>query len=1093
MLCIFQSQHKWLDVSNLTLSSWDTSHDTIITVTLYGIQIQTCYWNISDLNLNISKSLLPEMTLTIDERKRNNLKGFNKPSVIVYNSTVQHLIGSSINLHILQVYIIDPQTSDKPIFMLESSWVEIVDSRFHGINVTRETDQSAAVLYIYDCQAKVESSHFSSNSAHRGTIRSDTSRMTVSNCKFQQNQGEYGGALCVIRSNVSLMSSEFKGNQAKQGGALNIQHRSELTIYNCKFQQNQGAYGGALVGFKSTNVSLMSSEFKRNQASEGGAMIIQDRSELTIHNCKFQQNQGHYGGALSTPQSRVSLMSSEFKGNQAIQGGAINAQDDSILTIKKCSFKSNKATGSSDRDAPVKLKEFRRNLRAAKSHSEKHWQGNLDLGNINHTGDLFMNRENQGDDSALGAAILSASNVTITIVHSEFIGNSAAGGISGAICVFNNSQLEVHSSLLANNTAFNGGAIAGGKNVTITVNNTVFTNNTGFFGGAILLGYGVNGIFTNTSFIANSALYDSIQKSFNDDTQQQANIRKVELNKNMLYSNTTQSNNARKEQWNSRNKQKTGIKNKGHPFKQIFMRSNPSPPMGGAIIASNDVMIHIQTSIFINNTAANGGDAGALEAQSDVTLHIEDSVFDGNSAEHQYSSQGGAINVQMNVTMTMKNTTLSNNHANGGGGLLAAVHVDLHIINCTFLNNSAQNVGALFIGSMSRLTVTNSLFINNTGYEAFGAIVVQGGSTGYIVGCNFSGNTGARGSAIDVDQSLMNISHVSFTNVSPNIIYLTSSLQVYMSDCTIKNNSLRQFTPGNDDIYLITISDNSNAHITGCKFMYNDFHGIGFVHLIASKFYIDKSNIMHNSLKANFKVTSGFLSMNNCNVSFNNISSDGGLVRLEKSRIFMDKCGVHNNSAGGSGGIIAIESGSGNISIWNSSFSFNVAKQNGGVIYLIGNGYTSLSVVNSLFLHNHAEGNGAVMYVEYTADIALDSCNFTGNTAQTDSALYMYLDGCSSFRTAMCHFGSTIDSSACSIYFFLGHSNTDYLTYRTLFHTGGRTLNTSEHDFLQKAVSAGVIVVNNGGHPYNVTNEETPYATGEHQLNSTVVKDQRAT
>ncbi len=1077
VLCIFQVQHKWLDVSNLTLSSWDTSHDsnmsswdtshdTNITVTLSGLQLQTCYWNILGLNLNISKSMLPEMTLTVDERKRNDLNGVNKPSVIVYNSSIQHLIGSCINLSVFEVFIIDPQEGNKAVLMLKGSWVEIVDSRFHGIHVTGEADESAAVLYVQDCQANLKSSHFTSNSAYQATINSDNSRISVRNCKFQQNQGTYGGALSTTQSSVSLMSSEFKWNQAPGGGAMNIQ----------------------------------------------------DRSELTIHNCKFQQNQATYGGALAAIQSNGSLTSSEFIGNQAAQGGAINAQDDSILAIKKCSFKSNKATRSNGRDATVKLKELRRNLRAAKFYPDIRWHGNLDLSNISHTGDLFKNGENEEDDvHALGGAILGYTNVTITIIQSEFTSNTAAGGFSGAIAVNYNSELAVHSSLFTNNTASQGGAIDGDHNVTtiitqsqfvrnsaadgfggglggaiylahyshLEVNNSLFTNNTGRQGGTICLEKGVNAIFTNTSFIANSALFSSIQKVLNDDTQEQANIRKIELNKSMMSSNTTQSNTTKTEQWNSRNKQKTRGRNDGHSLKQVFMISNRQAPLGGAMFVGSDVMVHIQTSMFINNTAANGGYGGALSVAFDATLHLEDSLLHGNSAEQD--GQGGAMNVQYNVIMTMKNTTLSNNQADVGGGLVAMTNVDLHIINCTFLNNSAHGAGAMFIDISNYTAVTDSLFINNTGYETRGALAVQRNSDVCIVRCKFSGNTGAGGSDIYAYQSVINVSHVSFTNISPNIIYLTSSSTLHMSVCNIKNNSLRRSTQGNDDIFLIEISGNSNTHISDCNIMYNDFHGIGFVHLIASMFYIDKSNIMYNSLMANFKVISGFLSMENCNVSFNNISSNGGLITLKRSRISMDNCRVSNNSAGGLGGVIY--SISGNITIWNSSFSSNSAKQNGGVISLYSQGYSSLSVVNTLFHRNHAEGDGAVINTlpsesNILIDIALDSCVFIGNTAQSDTALY--LDTCSSLRTDMCHFETAIDSSHCSIYFILDFTNADYLTYRTQFHTGGRTLNSWEHGFLQKAVSAGVIVIDYAGaHPYNVTNEETPYAAGEHQFSST--------
>ena len=82
----------------------------------------------------------------------------------------------------------------------------------------------------------------------------------------------------------------------------------------------------------------------------------------------------------------------------------------------------------------------------------------------------------------------------------------------------------------------------------------------------------------------------------------------------------------------------------------------------------------------------------------------------------------------------------------------------------------------------------------------------------------------------------------------------------------------------------------------------------------------------------------------------------------------------------------------------------------------------------------------------------------------------------------MCDFepATHLGVKLCIMYFLLGGSNTDYLTHQTKFHVGNATLNSSQTDFLQKAVSSGDIVIDNGGNPYTVTNEDNPYASGQY-------------
>ncbi len=1037
-----------------------------------GLKLQTSYWNILDLNLNISKSILPKMTMTICKRGKDQPDYLNRLLVMVYNSPLQHLIGCYITLHVSEVSIIDPQQSNRPVFMLENSIVEIMDSTFQGIYVMGQTDDAPAVLYINNCLAQIKGSKFLSSTSYAAAISSYRSNISINKCQFELNQGlhGHGSALMALWSNVSVKTSKFKQNQAMQGGVLNVQYFSNLTIEQCTFDLNKAiGWNGTLFKGKLRRLRINTTSAEPYPKLHLGNVYRFTKTESE------EESVPAYGGVIYGARNvAITITQSEFNNNSALggAGGAIFTGWNVPMTVIQSRFIGNTATdqgvagkiyGSQNVTSPIVQSEFHDAIRGTDTIDGS---GGAIYGFLNVTATIiqsqFVNNTATVGGDGDGGAIVGNRNITINITQSWFIENSAARS-GGAILMMDNSMLEVHNSL--------------------------FTNNTAYFGGALNTQDHVKATFANTSFINNSAIKSST-KAFYDEEPEQARQGKNELNE---YSDTTKYNIARKYYMynnlkndvnaklhglieNETQTRKVRGQNEGNLFKQILIRGNDETSLGGAICVAPNATISILTSMFIGNKADNGF-GGAVVAAKTATVHIEDTVFEKNSA----GIQGGAMNVQLNVTMVMKNTILSNNQADRypGGGLVAMTDADLYFTNITFHNNTAKRtIGALYVGGNSRLTVTNSRFTNNTGHLGNGAIVITS-STANIMGCNFSGNTGH---CLGSKNSTIKVSKVIFTHVAPNIIYLISS-RLNMSQFCIQNNSLTKSAPGSENDFLIAIKDNSYANLTKSSIVHNDFPATGLVNIVMSTVHLEESNIMYNNLSSNLKVSSGFLSVSNVNVSVNNVIDGGGFISSHDGEITLTYCRVNENSAGGAGGVI--HSYSGNMSILDSIFLSNSATGMGGVISIESEGYSSLSIVNTTFYQNHAEGHGAVIHAQSAEgntliDIALDTCNFTENTAPSDSALYLI--DCSFLRTSTCYFEPAIHSNAtqCIIYFVnaIYVSNTDYLSYRTQFHMEKGAISSQEHDFLQNAVSNGVVVVHKNG-PYIVTNEETSYAGGE--------------
>jgi len=96
------------------------------------------------------------------------------------------------------------------------------------------------------------------------------------------------------------------------------------------------------------------------------------------------------------------------------------------------------------------------------------------------------------------------------------------------------------------------------------------------------------------------------------------------------------------------------------------------------------------------------------------TLTVSNSTFSNNSAA--FGDGGGIDNYG---TLTVSNTTFSNNAANSGGGSIGhggGIYNDrtLSVSNSTFTNNSALSGGGIYNDYLGTVTVSDSTFANNS-------------------------------------------------------------------------------------------------------------------------------------------------------------------------------------------------------------------------------------------------------------------------------------------------------------------------------------------------------------------------------------------
>jgi CSLREA domain-containing protein len=163
---------------------------------------------------------------------------------------------------------------------------------------------------------------------------------------------------------------------------------------------------------------------------------------------------------------------------------------------------------------------------------------------------------------------------------------------------------------------------------------------------------------------------------------------------------------------------------------------------GGGGITSLGTLT-ITNSTFSNNKA--GGSGGGLYAANSLT--IVNSTFSGNSAGDDGGGvfAGGSTTNISNSTFINNTQTISVPASKNGGAIYATVGTTT-VTDSTFsLNSTASNGGGIFVGLNATVNVINSTFYGNSATYSGGAVANTNGATLSISNSTLSGNTDGTG------------------------------------------------------------------------------------------------------------------------------------------------------------------------------------------------------------------------------------------------------------------------------------------------------------------------------------------------------------
>jgi len=183
--------------------------------------------------------------------------------------------------------------------------------------------------------------------AGAGGVRNDYGSPTFRNCRFVQNIGNDGGAVCNLSASPVFINCIFTGNEAVP---------ITITKNNEEDPIIAAASGGGVDNFGSSNPVFINCAFWENRAEYGGAIDVWENSSSTLYNCTLSGNVADFGGAIyncSYSPATTTIINSVLWGNEARNEDEIlNCGSRSSTTIVSytCIDGGYPGTGNIDRD-----------------------------------------------------------------------------------------------------------------------------------------------------------------------------------------------------------------------------------------------------------------------------------------------------------------------------------------------------------------------------------------------------------------------------------------------------------------------------------------------------------------------------------------------------------------------------------------------------------------------------------------------------------------------------------------------------------------------------------------------------------------------
>ncbi len=366
------------------------------------------------------------------------------------------------------------------------------------------------------------------------------------------------------------------------------------------------------------------------------------------------------------------------------------------------------------------------------------------------------------------------------------------------------------------------------------------------------------------------------------------------------------------------------------------LSANTAGGSGGAV-SSNRALI-VTDTIVSGNTATDHAGGAFLAGTSTATL--TNTTVSGNTA---LSGGGMSIYGEMNFV----DSVLSGNHATSGGG--AYSYGNLNFLNCEISGNTASGGGAVYSRIGATLTLSDTTVSNNTADNAGGGIDVNSQSEATITDSLFSNNSADVGGAI-YNRGDLHLEATAFNNNTAvtdggaifNRLYEASVAMTYWADCSLSGNSA-----GDDGGGIYGIGTQA-LHLANFTVSSNQATGRGGGIFSNGPTTITDSSVSGNSAGTDAGgVYGASYSIANSVISNNTAGLYGGGLYATSDATLGNSTVSGNTAAADGGGIYS--QGSQAVSLTNVTITANDAVGRGGGVYA-----PKLDFANTIIAQNTA-------------------------------------------------------------------------------------------------------------------------------------------
>ena len=613
-------------------------------------------------------------------------------------------------------------------------------------NQTFSGDEKREVIAAHQAHLLARSAILIKSSAKHGSALPDLppftggaiyverqSQVLMKNCTFEYNLAQYAGAIAATsNTTLDVQETTFVSNKAlTDGGAVIIQEEVHLKMTKCFFEDNIcQRFGGAITATGTTTLDIQETDFTRNSALEGGAIDVEQQSYLCMIDCTFEDNRaGRLGGVISAAfNATLEIKGTNFISNNAVQGAVIDVQQVSILRMTDCIFEGN----SADQYGGAIFGGYNITLDAQETNFTRNRGSQGGAICVQHASNLHLTECTFEDNHARqnGGAIDGAFNATLDIHETNFTRNSASQG--GAYYVDQQSFLRMTYCTCKGNHAEQLGGAIGSSNSTIEIQDCTFEGNHADQGGAIFVIFNVTLDINETNFTRNRAF-------------QGGAIYVSHQTKVLLTS--------------------------------CSLECNLASDSGGAIIAWTNSKLRIRESNFTGNICARYG--GTLFFSQTETRIVRCIIHRSTTKE-----LGGAVYIVFS-SLEMKNTDFTDNNSTAGGAIFVGWQTKIHtelcnfthnsakedggaikiffstatIIGCHFQSNNAVTGGAIIIIHPQNMTMNGTLFLRNMASYDGGAIAVFNGNDVIMNYIRCVGNRGALGGCMFISSTIVTLNN----------------------------------------------------------------------------------------------------------------------------------------------------------------------------------------------------------------------------------------------------------------------------------------------------------------------------------------------